>query len=183
MDWGTILQNVTGAAGGTALVLFLARYLGDRSLQRFTQRHTTEQAEMQRTFSIGATSHMAEVAFDKHILFSEQYCETVSKILPAQIQGDEAEGEVLLAELSRIRQRWALWLTDDMEAKLGQYERGVARIPFEAPVLDADGFPAPLEASVRWAIGELRKLLAIEELTALRRELVLRSLKSPPKIV
>jgi hypothetical protein len=77
----TVLQNILGAAGGTALVLLLAKYLGDRSLQRVTQQHSKEQAEAQNAFSMGATSHMATVAFDKHIGFCEEYVEQMSKAL------------------------------------------------------------------------------------------------------
>jgi hypothetical protein len=47
----------------------LSRYLGDRLLEGAKPQHAIDLAEAQNAFSMGATSHMAAVAFDKHIGF------------------------------------------------------------------------------------------------------------------
>jgi hypothetical protein len=175
----TILQNILGAAGGTALVLLLAKYLGDRSLQRLTQRHSKEQAEMQNAFSMGATSHMATVAFDKYVGFCEEYVEAMSNVLYSVIQAGATEKSLDATDLSRIRKKWALWLTDDIERKLDEFEHRITRIGSEAPVFDLYGAHVSIESSIKSVIGDLRKVLATEELTALRSELVIRSLGTP----
>src|SRR5271165_2934504 len=83
----TALQNILGSAGGTAFVLLLAKYLGDRSLQRATQRQSDKQAEMQGAFLVGATSHMANVVFDKYVEFCEEYVKAMSAAVYTLIQG------------------------------------------------------------------------------------------------
>jgi hypothetical protein len=103
MDWWAILQNVLGAAGGTALVLLLAKYLGDRSLQRLTERHSEEQADIQNAFSVATTSHMATVAFNKYTDFCEEYAEEISKALYTLIQDGPANRQRSTTDFSGIR--------------------------------------------------------------------------------
>src|SRR5260370_10382818 len=178
----TVLQSILGSAGGTALVL-IAKYLSDRSLQRVTQRHSKEQAEMQNAFSMGATSHMATVAFDKYVGFCEEYVDAMSNALYTFIEEGGKEKAVDASDLFRIRQKWALWLTHEIETKLDRFEHDIAKIGADAQVLDVNGAPVSNELSVKRVIADLREVLATEKLTALRNELVLRSLKKPPNDV
>ena len=179
MDWWAVLQNILGAAGGTALVLLLAKYLGDRSLQRLTQRHSTEQAEMQNAFSMGATSHMAIVAFDRYTGFCEEYIGEISRALYALIQEGPAYRPANGADFSGIRRKWALWLTQDIEAELDRFEDRLLRIGADAQFFGADGSLEWSEGNAKPIIGYLTNTLAVEELTALRRELVVRSSRQP----
>jgi hypothetical protein len=194
MNFWTILEGVIGGAvGGWALVFGLSRYLGERLLEGLRAQHGKELAElahqrsvllaeMQNAFSMGTTSHMAAVAFDKHIGFCEEYVGAVSSVL--RISGQQRTGTSLdVTNLTRIRQKWALWLTDEIESKLDQFESLVPRVPFEAPVLQADGTLAPTEATIKSVIADLRKVLATEELTALRSELASRSSRRPASIL
>ena len=180
MSWWTALQNVLGSASGTALALWFAKYLGDRSLQKEAQRHSNEQAEIQNTFSMGATSHMATVVFDKYVGFCEEYVAAMSNTLPTLIGGRTTQTP---SEFVGIRQKWALWLTDEVESKLDGFERRIPRIPSEAPILDAyGGHVSSIEDSVKSVISDLRKVLATEELTTLRAELVARSSRQPANL-
>jgi hypothetical protein len=179
----TVLQNILGAAGGTALVLLLAKYLGDRSLQGVTLRHSKEQAETQNAFSVGATSHMATVAFDKHIEFCEEYVKEVYKALDILIQDGTAEEPLDPRRFSRIREKWALWLTNEMENKLDKFELKITQIiGGPAQDVDANG-PVSNERSITRNIADLREVLRTVELTALRNELVNRSSRKPPHVV
>jgi hypothetical protein len=138
---------------------------------------------MQNAFSIGATSHMATVAFDKHIGFCEEYVEAMFSALYSLIQ-EGTKGKPLEArDFFRIRQKWALWLTHEIEIKLDRFERDIGKIGAEAQVLDANGAPLSDELSIKRVIADLREALATEELTALRSELVSRSLKKTPHVV
>lgn len=175
MDWWAVLQSILGAAGGTALVLLLAKNLGDRSLQRLTQRHSREQAEMQNAFSMGATSHMATVAFDRYTGFCEDYISQISRSLYALIQDGPTLRPLNAADFSGIRQKWALWLTQDIELELDRFEDGLLRIGADAQFFGADGSLEWNERNAKPIIAYLRNTLAVEELTALRRELVVRS--------
>ena len=179
----TVLHGVLDAVGGAALFLLLAKYFADWSLQRGTQRHSKEQAERQNAFLIGATSHMATVAFDKHIGFCEEYVDAMSKELYASVRVGAKKKPPDLKSFSRIRQKWALWLTDEIEGKLDQFEDRIPKIPSEAPVLDANGEHVSIETTIKSVIADLRRVLATEELTALRTELMVRSTKQIPPIV
>jgi uncharacterized protein (DUF2267 family) len=176
------VRYIYDAVGGAAIIVLLVKYVGDRLLQRQTEQHSKEQAEMQNAFSMGATSHMATVAFDRYVSFCEEYVEAMSNALYTFIQA-EAKGKPLDARgFSRIRQKWALWLTDDVESKLDEFERRITRVHSEAPVYDPDGTQASIESSIKSVIAVLRKVLATEELTALRSELVVGSLKKRPQL-
>ncbi len=188
----TVLETIVGGAlGGWAMVFGLSRYLGDRLLEGVKAQHSKELAEfahqrsvliaeMQNAFSMGATSHMAAVAFDKHIGFCEEYIDAMSNALQTLIQEGAREKPLDATDFFRIRQKWALWLTEDIETKLDQFEHLITKIPSEAPVLDTYGAHVSIETSVKSVIRELRKILATEELTALRSELVVRSLRKSP---
>lgn len=167
MALSTALQNAFGSATGTALVLLLAKYLGDRSLQGATQR-----------FSLGITSHMATVAFDKYVAFCEEYVEAVSSSVPTFVEEGARQTPLNAVEFLRIRRKWALWLTDDVETKLDKFERLIPRVGSEAPFIEADGAYGSAVENAKFIIAELRKVLAAEELTALRKELVTSSSRS-----
>jgi hypothetical protein len=195
MNFWTILEGVIGGAvGGWAVVFGLSKHLGDRLLEGLRAQHGRELAElghqrsvllaeMQNAFSMGTSSHMATVAFDKHIGFCEEYVDAVSSVLRISGQQRVAANPLDVTNLTRIRQKWALWLTDDIENKLDQFEDLILRVPFEAPVSQPDGTLAPTaEATIRSVIADLRKVLATEELTALRSELAGRSIKRPANV-
>jgi hypothetical protein len=183
-----------GGALAGSVAAGLLKYFGDWSLLGVTAKYSKESAilahersvllaERQNAFSIGATSHMATVAFDKHIGFCEEYVEAMSIALYTLIEGGTKEKPPGAREFFRIRQKWALWLTDEIEVKLDRFERDIAKIGADAQVLDANGTPVSNELSIKRVIADLREVLATEELTALRNELVLRSLKQPPHVV
>ena len=179
MSWLTGLENVLGSAGGTASVLWLANYLRERSFQKDIQRHNKEQAEKQNVFFMGATSHMATGVFDKYVEFCEEYVAAMSEALPTLLGEESArtplDGKALARVRQKVRQKWALWLSDEIENTLDKFERRIPRIHAEAPVMEPSGVIASsTETSVKSVIGELRKVLATEELNALRGELVAR---------
>ncbi len=70
-----------------------------------------------------------------------------------------------------IRQKWALWLTHDIEAKLDDFERKFPKLAGEAAALDDYGEHGSRQTSVKSVIADLRGLLATEELTSLRRSM------------
>ena len=198
MNVWTVLETVIGAAAGAAaggaavgwaMVFGLSKHLGDRLLEGLKAQHSIELAEfahersvllaeMNNAFSMGATSHMAEVAFDKYVEFSEKYLETMSEVLNTSIQKGARRKQLDLAPIFKIRQKWALWLTEDIERNLDQFQDQISRSIFEAPVREPAGEDAPIEFAIKSVTARLRKVLATEELAALRSHLVARSLKS-----
>jgi hypothetical protein len=174
MVWWTVLQNVLVSAVGAGLAL-LVKYLSERS----SQRHSKEQAEMQNAFSMGATSHMATVAFNKYTDFCEEYVGEISRALYALIQDGPAYRPIDAVDFSSIRRKWALWLTRDIEVELDRFEDGLLRIGADAQFFGADGSPEWNEQGAKPIIAYLRDTLGVEELTALRKDLVARSSKQP----
>ncbi len=132
---------------------------------------------------MGATSHMATVAFDKHIGFCEEYVEEVSKALQPLIQDGSRQEPLDARRFSRIRQKWALWLTNEIDGELEQFERHVTQLGAEAPAVDANGDRVSNESSIKTAIAFLREVLRTEELTALRNKLVIGSSGRPSRVV
>lgn len=129
---------------------------------------------------MGANSHMATVAFNNYIGFCEDYVKELHKALHA-IEGGRTEEPLDPRRFSRIREKWALWLTHEMENELDQFERKFATD--EWWVFDAKGALVSNENIVKEMIAGLRGALHTEELTALRGELVMRSSIKPRHLV
>lgn len=70
-------------------------------------------------------------------------------------------------DLFRIRQKWALWLNNEIEAKLDEFEGEISRI-IEAPSVGADGTYESSRASRGRLIAYLREILGTGDLTILR---------------
>jgi hypothetical protein len=100
--------------------------------------------------------------------------------LNSLIQGG-GMGELLdPRRFSRIRQKWALWLTQEIENKLDKFELAITQvIGGPAQYVDARGAPESNEPSIKGNIAFLREVLHTEELTALRNQLVVRSSGKP----
>jgi hypothetical protein len=85
--------------------------------------------EIQQRFSLGASSHMSNVAFDKHAVFAEEYLSEVFRTLETLFREGPTEkvlphASVLLA----LRQKHALWLTVPLDNKLQDFERALRTI-------------------------------------------------------
>jgi hypothetical protein len=183
LDWPSLVANFLGSAIPAAAGVAVVKYLSDSLIERQKAQQSRDLQQTQNTFSVGATSHMATVAFDKHIGFCEEYVEEVSKALQALIDNGSAQEPLDVGSLSRIRQKWALWLTNDIDNELEQFERRVTQLGAEAPAVDANGDRVSNESSIKTAIAFLREVLRTEQLTALRNELVTSSSKRPSPVV
>jgi len=183
MDWPAAIVSLVGSTIPAAAV-GISTFLITRSIERYKAQQGKELLQTQNAFSVGATSHMATVAFDKHIGFCEEYVEEMYKALHALIQDGRTEEPLDRRRFSRIRQKWALWLTHEMENELDRFERKITQIVGgPAQDVDANGAPMSNERSIARNIADLRRVLRIEELTALRNELVIRSSRNPRDVV
>jgi len=158
--------------------------------------------ESQNTFSIGATSHMAGVAFDKYSAFCEEYVAEMFNALTTL--GREGPRKTALQHadaLLGIRRKWAIWLTPAVDKELEPFEKALRTIgasawvqeqaPGEgdikemfstfAKVIGLDRWhnePLTDELTVTAAINRLRRVLGTEELNRLRSDLVRRALQN-----
>ena len=99
-----------------------------------------KQQDEQNRFLLGATSHMAIVAFDKHVLFSEEYVTEVNNTLRTLFREGPSE-EVLkhARELCNLRQKYFVWLTNNLDLKLDNLRAEIRKIGAAAGYLQNTG--------------------------------------------
>src|SRR5260370_26917350 len=85
--------------------------------------------EAKNRFTVGATSHMANVAFDKHVQFCEEYTAEVNRTLTFLFRRGP-HGDVLqhANALADIRTNWTVWLTPEIETQLIRFEGALRTI-------------------------------------------------------
>lgn len=180
----------------------------ERQLQRDETAHRREHEirRAQESFSLGATSHMANVVFDKHAAFCEDYLEEMHQTLETLFREGPTEAALVhCRKLFAVRRKYAAWVTSDLAAALDPYERALRGIGADAHFVEAtrgtgdelrskkiEEMYALFTAVVgEWAtkggerdpekdtdlvMNKLRKILGIEELTTMRVRLVRRAL-------
>jgi hypothetical protein len=103
--------------------------------------------EAQNSFSIGATSHVAEVAFDKYALFCQEYVGEMFRTLTTLTR--DGPGQTALphaSSLLEIRRKWALWLTPTLEIEWEPFETALRKIGADAYRLEhAPGEPGTIK--------------------------------------
>jgi hypothetical protein len=208
MDLLTVVRDVAIFAVASGLLTWLIKKLVDQSLKRdlekfkaeLAQTHAAQMQEAKNRFTIGATSHMAGVAFDKHVQFCEEYTKRVNTALDTLFR--KGPNEQVLENANALvdtRREWTIWLTPEVESKLMQFEGALRKIGANGWLLtqleagddrtetikEAFGTFAAVMGWEKWkgeavsqelaserVIEGLRNVLGISELTYLRAELV-----------
>jgi len=85
--------------------------------------------ESQNRFLLGASSHMANTAFDKHVQFAEEYANELHRTLATLFQKGPTQ-DVLkhTGAMYELHQKYAVWLTDNLETELEQFESDLRKI-------------------------------------------------------
>ena len=172
MDWQSVAVSlIVGPAPGA-----LSSYLTNWLIERQKAKRARETQEKQDALQIGVASHMAQVAFDKHVSFCEEYISEVSKVLHVSTRQEERSDLLATVELTGIRQKWAIWLSSELDADLRGLEQ--ALLSPGAWTFDPAGERLSIAGRVRSLVERLRRVLKTEELTRLRDDLMARSLTS-----
>lgn len=120
-----ILRWVSGAPAIVALIGVVLQIFRD-------QAHHEKALSIQRdqqNFVLGVTSHMANVAFDRHVEFCELYIKQMQKTLSTLFQeGPTGQCLKLSSDLADIRLRFRTWLTAEIQEKILPFEDALARI-------------------------------------------------------
>jgi hypothetical protein len=117
-----------GALFGTLVQLIRDTIAHERSLM--TQ-------QLQNSFSIGATSHMAIVAFDKHVAFSEDYVSAMFDVLQTLFREGPCQKALDGAStLLAIRKKYSLWITAEVETQLEGFESALRKMGAAAYVVE-----------------------------------------------
>src|SRR3989344_5017640 len=83
----------------------------------------------QQDFVFGAASHMADVVYDKHAKFCEEYIERIQKGFQELLRdGPSRNAMIIGSELVNIRQKHSAWLTQEIEKKLKPFEQTLIKI-------------------------------------------------------
>src|SRR5450432_793484 len=126
--------------------LFLAMFAAMLQILRdsVTHQRSLSVLDAQNSFSIGATSHMADVAFDKYSLFCEEYVAEMFKALETLgREGPSQAARTHAFTLLEIRRRSAVWLTPEVETELDRFEDAIRKIGNDAwLVAQVPGEPA-----------------------------------------
>lgn len=154
----------------------------------------------QHRFLLGATSHMANVAFDKHVAFVEAYiAETQLAIQTLWRDGPDKSALPHAGNLYGLRQKFAPWLTDDIDDQLEHFESTFREIGASAHYVrtmtdsenwaeqskkiykrfaevmgwdEWEGENLTKERTTTLLLAKLRAILGTEELTVLRMALI-----------
>jgi len=141
---------------------------------------------------------MANVAFDKHVQFSEQYISRMQQGLTELFQTGSAGGSLkFCSDLIDVRLSFRAWITEDVEAKVMPFEDALRKIGARNIVLEAlppgeertrvvdemyQVFSGVLELKREGQVDEeiaprkimshLQELLGVQQLSRLRRAVV-----------
>ena len=129
---GELIQTIAAVPLVGSLIAALFQVLRDQAAH---DRQLLLQ-DSQNRFSLGATSHMANVAFDKHVQFSEDYVGEVHKTLRTLFrEGPTDEVFKHTTELYSTQQKYAVWLTPQIESDLELFESALRKIGANAGYL------------------------------------------------
>lgn len=193
------LQGFLGAPAVLALFGGLFQLLRDQA----THEQTLERQSKEMRFAVGTASHMANRAFDKHSEFCKKYMEEIHNTVSTLFrEGDTERALDHAAALWTLRQKYAVWLTDEMNAELDRFEGGVRKLGANAhfvqvttgerhhnekralkidenfqlfgSILGLDGIGEEIDEhmTVEAVKRTVRGILGIEELSRLRAKLI-----------
>ncbi|CAG9207675.1 conserved hypothetical protein [Paraburkholderia tropica] len=123
----TVIITAGASFAGAALAAWMSLRIAGQRMQ-----HERRQEAVKRAFD-SAGSHMAVVAFDKYVQFCEEYTDLFRETLRGLIQTGPHENALnYAADLSRLRTRWALWVTDEVNALLEKFEKALRQMGSDA---------------------------------------------------
>ena len=106
-------------------------------IDNLAHERSIELQNRQQNFILGATSHMAEVVYDKHALFCEAYVSRLQKGLQEMYRDGASKNAIDIGrELVNIRQEHSTWLTKKIESELKIIETALIEIGAKEHLLD-----------------------------------------------
>lgn len=193
-----MLKAVIAAPGVVALLAALFQLVRDQAA--YERQLETQQKQFQ--FTLGAASHMANSAFDKHVEFCEKYMAEIHKAVRTLFrEGETPEALEHARNLYFLREEYAVWLTDEINSNLDKFEAALRKLGAEAHFIHTTrgdenyaeqrsvriensfelfneilGLDRDREINEDYAAEAIKKkvkgILGIEELTGLRKHLV-----------
>jgi hypothetical protein len=114
-----LLRGLMSVPGVAALLAAVYQIMRDQA----AHERAVDLQQRQQLFDLGVASHMAKVAFDKHVQFSEQYITKMQQGLTQLFEtGPPGESLRFCSELVDIRLSFRAWITEDIEGKVMPFE-------------------------------------------------------------
>jgi hypothetical protein len=162
------------------------------------QKKMIEQHD-QQNFHLAMTTHMADVIFDHQIEFCEEYKTQLLKTIKTLIkEGPSKTCLTLSYELLEVRNKYCIWLTNNVAEILEKFEASIRKIGAQAQFYDHDPSGAndagaaeemfkvfqnifgiasndikvDPDVAVSKIMKTLQNILGIEQLTNLRQNLI-----------
>ena len=118
-------RAILSIPGVAALVAMLFQLVRDQA----AHERALDLQEKQQLFDLGVTSHMANVAFDKHVEFSEKYISTMQEGLADLFRTGPPGGSLMFSQkLIDARLSFRAWITEDIAAKVMPFEAALRKM-------------------------------------------------------
>lgn len=102
----------------------------------------------QQVFSLGATSHMSTVAFDKHVEFCEEYMSEVHETMAILFrEGPTEEAMGCAHKLFALKRKFAAWVPKSVALQLEPFEKAINEIGAKTYLVHALQDPKDLKRS------------------------------------
>jgi hypothetical protein len=142
-----------------ALIAGLFQYFRD-------QAAFERQLELQRKqhiFNLGAASHMANIAFDKHVEFCEKYMAEVHETIDTLfIKGPTRTATEHFNSLSKIHREYSAWIPKKVASQLKPFENAINEIGTTSGYAEDTGDPG----AIRQKYDLLKKVLGLDDIQA-----------------
>ena len=173
-----MMRGIFASPGVIALFGALYQILRDQS----AHERNIEIQRRQQIFNIGATSHMANVAFDKHVEFCETYMQEVHEtVVTLYREGPTVSALSHASELNKLRQKYAAWLTDAINEKLFPFEQALRSLGADKEFISTTtGHPQYNEGrteQIHKMYDDFKRLLTIDEEKERDPEIAVESVK------
>ena len=95
-------------------------------------------ADHQNRFVLGVSSHMANIAFDKHVEFCEEYIKEAHEALRTIFRdGPSSSALKHSTNLFDVREKFAVWMTSEIEKDLEPFETALRKMGASAGYVDS----------------------------------------------
>jgi hypothetical protein len=129
---GELLRDLAAIPLVASLLAVLFQLFRDETAHQRTQMLQ----DYQNRFALAASSHMANVAFDRHVQFCEEYVAEVQQTLQTLFRNGATE-ELFrhTTKLSETQAKFVVWLTPQIEADLELFEFALRKLGATAGLL------------------------------------------------
>lgn len=133
----------------------------NKKLEAFKKEIQSELQHEQQTFNLGAMSHMASTVFDKHVEFAELYIEKVMEAFHyLRMNRDSEKALGFAGDLTKLRFKFAAWLTDDIDFQLITFEDKLRTLGANSEYIKMPKGPATDQEHRDAAARELLEILS-----------------------